>query len=158
MGRTERSEPIEGFSPTLPDRAAMQCPGRRDGDKDDRDKRDKRKQPRLDAATYRMTEIERRGIVYRRDALLRLGAPGITGITEIEREPHRGQRKRSFRSNTGKSRPRVASSVVVQSSNFQSHFLDELPVSIVPCRQTTVKLQPALWASPRVSIVLMLSV
>jgi len=55
----------------------------------------------------------------------------------------------------GKSRPRVASSVIVSSSYFQSHRLDDMPVSMVPCRQVAENLHPAFHASPIVSISLM---
>ncbi|WP_163926068.1 hypothetical protein [Rhizobium leguminosarum] len=55
----------------------------------------------------------------------------------------------------GKSLPRVASSVIVSRSYFQSHFLDDMPVSMVPCRQVAENLHPAFQASPIVSISLM---
>lgn len=94
----------------------------------------------------------------RRVALFRVGEPGTTVMTEIERDPHLGQRRRSRKSKIGKSLPRVARSVVVSRSYFQSHLRDELPVSIVPLRQMAENVQPALCASPRVSIALMLPV
>ncbi|MGO7266130.1 hypothetical protein [Rhizobium johnstonii] len=52
----------------------------------------------------------------------------------------------------GKSLPRVASSVMVSRSYFQSQFRDDIPVSIVPCRQVAENFHPAFHASPIVSI------
>ncbi|MBY5410828.1 hypothetical protein HFO98_20635 [Rhizobium leguminosarum] len=43
----------------------------------------------------------------------------------------------------GNSRPRVASSIMVSRSYFQSHFRDDMPVSIVPSRQVAVNFHPA---------------
>ncbi|WP_165448318.1 hypothetical protein [Rhizobium leguminosarum] len=52
----------------------------------------------------------------------------------------------------GKSLPRVASNVIVSRSYFQSHFRDDIPVSMVPCRQVAENFHPAFHASPIVSI------
>lgn len=67
-----------------------------------------------------------------RPAVRLVGIDGVTKNTEILRLPHRGQRSRSETLSIGKSRPRVATRVVMSRLYFQSHLRLLLPVSTRP--------------------------